>query len=110
MDGWFLSVQRSDLTCVVLFLPLYLKDQKHIAEAQTILIPAFFAGGMLLFSNFAGRLGDRYGHLLLMRILGLDDTISISACDPDEDGSNERVIIDDKNERRAAFVRLRRLF
>ena len=26
---------------------------------------------MLLFSNFAGRLGDRYGHLLLMRILGI---------------------------------------
>lgn len=56
---------------VVLFLPLYLEAEKHIAEKQTILIPAFFAGGMLLFSNFAGRLGDRHGHLLLMRVLGI---------------------------------------
>jgi MFS family permease len=36
-----------------------------------MVIPAYFAGGMLLFSNYAGRLGDRYGHLLLMRILGV---------------------------------------
>jgi len=56
---------------VVLFLPLYLMERKGITLAQTTLIPAFFAGGMLLFSNFAGRLGDRHGHLLLMRILGI---------------------------------------
>jgi len=56
---------------VVLFLPLYLMEQKGITLPQTTLIPAFFAGGMLLFSNYAGRLGDRYGHLLLMRILGV---------------------------------------
>jgi len=55
---------------VVLFLPLYLMERKGISEAQTIVIPAYFAAGMLLFSNYAGRLGDRYGHLLLMRILG----------------------------------------
>jgi MFS family permease len=55
---------------VVLFLPLYLMEQKGISEPQTIVIPAYFAAGMLLFSNYAGRLGDRYGHLLLMRILG----------------------------------------
>ncbi|HEY3256627.1 MAG TPA: MFS transporter, partial [Polyangiaceae bacterium] len=54
---------------VVLFLPLYLMERKGISEPQTIVIPAYFAGGMLLFSNYAGRLGDRYGHLLLMRIL-----------------------------------------
>ena len=63
---------------VVLFLPLYLMEQKGITEAETIVIPAYFAAGMLLFSNYAGRLGDRYGHLLLMRILGArrhdDDT------------------------------------
>jgi MFS family permease len=55
---------------VVLFLPLYLVEQKGITREQTILVPAFFAGGMLLFSNAAGRLGDRVGHLLVMRVLG----------------------------------------
>jgi MFS family permease len=56
---------------VVLFLPLYLVGEKGIAREQTILIPAFFAGGMLLFANVAGRLGDRFGHLTLMRALSL---------------------------------------
>jgi MFS family permease len=56
---------------VVLFLPLYLMEQKSVTQPQTIVIPAYFAGGMLLFSNFAGRLGDRYGHLRLMRLLGV---------------------------------------
>ena len=56
---------------VVLFLPLYLMEQKGISESQTIVIPAYFAAGMLLLSNYAGRLGDRYGHLLLMRILAV---------------------------------------
>jgi len=56
---------------VVLFLPLYLMERKGISEPQTIVIPAYFAAGMLLFSNYAGRLGDRYGHLLLMRVLGI---------------------------------------
>ncbi len=54
---------------VVLFLPLYLIESKGIAKDQTILVPAFFAGGMLLFSNVAGRLGDRLGHLAVMRVL-----------------------------------------
>lgn len=55
---------------VVLFLPLFLVEEKHIAREQTIVIPAFFAAGMLLFSNYAGRLGDRLGHLRVMRVLG----------------------------------------
>ena len=55
---------------VVLFLPLYLAHEKHIEEGRTIIIPAFFAAGMLAFSNVAGRLGDRFGHLLVMRALG----------------------------------------
>ena len=54
---------------VVLFLPLYLTGSRGVSTEQTILVPAFFAGGMLLFSNVAGRLGDRYGHLLVMRVL-----------------------------------------
>jgi MFS family permease len=55
---------------VVLFLPLFLIEKKGIAESQTILIPAFFATGMLLVASHAGRLGDRFGHLHVMRILG----------------------------------------
>ncbi len=62
---------------VVLFLPLYLVEHKGITKDQTILIPAFFAVGMLGFSNVAGRLGDRYGHLLLMRGLAVVGTLMI---------------------------------
>jgi MFS family permease len=53
----------------VLFVPLYLMTEKGIREEQAIILPGFFALGMLSFVNIAGRLGDRYGHLLLMRAL-----------------------------------------
>lgn len=62
---------------VVLFLPLYLMEEKHVAEHLTILVPAFFAGGMLALSNFTARFGDKYGHLLLMRILGSVGTLMV---------------------------------
>lgn len=55
---------------VVLFLPLYLIEAKAIAEEKTIFVTAFFAAGMLTSSVFVSRLGDRYGHLLVMRWLG----------------------------------------
>jgi predicted MFS family arabinose efflux permease len=55
---------------VVLFLPLYLIESKGIGRETTIVVPAFFAAGMLTFSNAAGRLGDRVGHLRVMRALG----------------------------------------
>jgi MFS family permease len=54
---------------VVLFLPLYLIEDKHVAPERTIFVTAFFAGGMLVMSTWAGRLGDRHGHLLVMRVL-----------------------------------------
>jgi MFS family permease len=54
---------------VVLFLPLYMTSEKGIAEKQTTLNTAFFAAGMLLFANFFGRIGDRHGHLKMMRLL-----------------------------------------
>ena len=54
---------------VVLFLPLYLIEAKGIPESRTILITAFFAAGMILSSTIVSRLGDRHGHLLVMRIL-----------------------------------------
>jgi MFS family permease len=55
---------------VVLFLPLFLMKSKGIREDQTLLIPGFFAAGMLLFSNYAAGIGDRRGHLGVMRVLG----------------------------------------
>lgn len=54
---------------VVLFLPLYLIESKGVQAEQTILMPAYFAAGMLLFSNLGGRIGDRRGHLAVMRLL-----------------------------------------
>jgi len=63
---------------VVLFLPLYLIEKKGVAESQTILIPAFFAAGMLLFSNYAGKLGDRIGHLRVMRAQAFIGTFMVA--------------------------------
>jgi MFS family permease len=62
---------------VVLFLPLYLIESKGIAEAKTIVLPGFFALGMLLCSNFMARIADRIGHLLMMRILSMVGVIDI---------------------------------
>jgi MFS family permease len=64
---------------VVLFLPLFLIEEKGVAESQTILVPAFFAAGMLLFSNYAGKLGDRVGHLLVMRSLAAVGALMVAA-------------------------------
>jgi MFS family permease len=63
---------------VVLFLPLFMKTEKHIPEDRTRLITGFFAAGMLVAINFAGRLGDRYGHLLVMRYLAVIGTTMIA--------------------------------
>lgn len=56
---------------VVLFLPLYLIESRGVPEDQTIFITAFFASGMLLFSNVVGRWADRVGHLFAMRALAV---------------------------------------
>src|SRR6185295_4001087 len=55
---------------VVLFLPLFLIKEKQVPEGRTILVTAFFAAGMLVASSIVSRLGDRHGHLLVMRVLG----------------------------------------
>lgn len=59
---------------VVLFLPLFLTETYKIPEEQVLPIFAFFALGMFIFSSIAGRLGDRFGHLLVMRNLALVGT------------------------------------
>jgi MFS family permease len=55
---------------IVLFMPLFLIESKGVEKRATVALFGFFALGMLLSANPAGRLGDKYGHLLLMRILG----------------------------------------
>ncbi len=64
---------------VVLFLPLYLIEAKSVPADRTILVTAFFAAGMLVMSSWAGRLGDRYGHLLVMRVLGAIGGVMVAA-------------------------------
>jgi MFS family permease len=64
-------------SAVVLFLPLYLIESKGVPRERTILVPAFFAAGMLLFSNLVGRVADRVGHLLIMRWLACIGTAMI---------------------------------
>jgi len=54
---------------VVLFLPLYLIENKGIAREQTIVFPGFFCMGMLLCSNIVGRIADQVGHLKTVRAL-----------------------------------------
>lgn len=56
---------------VVLYLPLFLIKKKGVSEEQTILVTAFFAAGMLVMSTWVSRIGDRVGHLLVMRALAL---------------------------------------
>ncbi|MBL8743650.1 MAG: MFS transporter [Myxococcales bacterium] len=63
---------------VVLFLPLYLIE-RGITEHETIIMPAFFALGMLLFANFAAQQGDCRGHLAMMRLLGIVGTLTVIA-------------------------------
>ena len=64
---------------VVLFLPLFLIEDKHIPASKTIFVTAFFAGGMLVMSTWAGRLGDRHGHLLVMRVLAAIGAVMVAS-------------------------------
>jgi MFS family permease len=61
---------------VAMFLPLYLIEH-GMTEEETILIPAFFAGGMLASVVVAGKLADKHGHLFVMRVLGAIGTAAI---------------------------------
>jgi len=66
----------------VLFLPRYMHIVKHVPESQTRLVVAFSAAGMLLFSNLAGRIGDKRGHLVVMRTLATIGVIGMIAFIP----------------------------
>lgn len=62
---------------VVLFLPTFLTSEKGFTNDLTVIVPVFFAAGMLLFSNVAGRLGDRFGNLAVMRALASVGVLTI---------------------------------
>lgn len=55
-------------SALLLFLPLYLTQERRLSQAATIQLPAVFAGGMLLFSPIVGRLGDRVGPRAVLRV------------------------------------------
>lgn len=54
---------------LVLFLPLFLIEERNIAADETKLMVAFFSIGMVVCVGFVGHLGDRVGHLKIMRVL-----------------------------------------
>ncbi len=64
---------------VVIYLPLYLMRYKAIPEGRTIAITAFFAAGMLSFASTFGKLGDRRGHLAVMRALAVVGLLMIAS-------------------------------
>lgn len=67
---------------VVIFLPLYLEHVKHVPREDTTLVTAISAAGMLVISNVAGRLGDRHGHLLVLRTLAIAGVVVLLAFVP----------------------------
>ena len=62
----------------VIFLPLYLVHEKGIDHNDTFVVVALSAGAMLVISNRMGRLGDRHGHLLVMRVLASLGVVGIA--------------------------------
>jgi MFS family permease len=54
---------------LVLFLPLFLIEERGIGADETKLMVAFFSIGMVICVGFVGHLGDRVGHLKVMRVL-----------------------------------------
>ncbi len=63
---------------VVLFIPLWLTDDRAVAPERTVLVTAYFAAGMLLFANLVARIGDRLGHLQVMRALAAIGTVFLA--------------------------------
>lgn len=54
---------------LVLFLPLFLIEARHVPKEDTSLLVGCFAGGMAASVVFVGRFGDKFGHLKTVRTL-----------------------------------------
>lgn len=53
---------------LVLYLPLYLTQERGVPVDDTKLLVGLFSLGMVLFVMGIGHLGDRYGHLRVIRV------------------------------------------
>ncbi len=62
LTGYFQSAS-------VLFMPLFLIHERGLPRQDTALVVALSCFGMLTMANPSGRLGDRFGHLFMMRVL-----------------------------------------
>jgi MFS family permease len=54
---------------LVLFLPLFLIESRHVPKEDTSLLVASFSVGMAASVVFVGRFGDKFGHLKTVRTL-----------------------------------------
>lgn len=62
-----------------LFIPRLLVDERHVPEEHASVVVGLVGLGMLLFASPAGRLGDRIGHLAVMRLLALAGLLGMLA-------------------------------
>jgi len=62
-----------------LFIPRFLVDERHVPEEQASVVVGLVGLGMLLFASPAGRLGDRIGHLRVMRMLAIAGLLGMLA-------------------------------
>ncbi|MBL9103971.1 MAG: MFS transporter [Myxococcales bacterium] len=56
---------------LVLYLPLFLTQERGVPEEHTKLLVGLFSLGMVLFVMYIGHLGDRFGHLKVIRTMAL---------------------------------------
>jgi MFS family permease len=64
---------------VVLFIPIWLADERAVAPEDTVQVTAWFAAGMLAFTSVLARLGDRVGHLRVIQTLALIGALAVCA-------------------------------
>lgn len=62
-----------------LFIPRFLVDERHVPEEHASVVVGLVGLGMLVFASPAGRLGDRIGHLAVMRLLALAGMLGMVA-------------------------------
>lgn len=62
-----------------LFIPRFLVDERHVPEEHASVVVGLVGLGMLVCASPAGRLGDRIGHLAVMRILALAGMLGMVA-------------------------------
>ncbi len=59
-------------------LPIFFMVSRGIPKEDAILLPTYFAAGMLVFSSLVSRLADRVGRLFVMRLLGATGALMVA--------------------------------